>query len=332
MFREFTLRQLSTFSLIQKQYTGIGTIFTLHRVAPPDPSRLHETEVMKVSPSHLEDTILALKERGYRFVSMDWLSKAFSEKIYFEKVALFTVDDGYNDLITHAYPIFKKHSVPFTVYITTSFPERGAVLWWYGLEEILLDNDRLVLEDGRVFPAKTNREKNETFRKIRKIIMERCTDSEKIPTFFETLFSRYNIDWSAYSHLYCAHWADLVKISNDPLVTIGNHTKDHYALNRLNIQELVRQIVEAHKILENRMQRKIEYFCYPFGSCNEFGRREISLLKSLGYKSAVTTLYGNLYPEHMYKPLALPRIMLTNKFETWKLGAPRKKRIRRFPY
>lgn len=41
---------------------------------------------------------------------------------------VFTMDDGYKDNYTNALPIFKKYNVPYTIFVTTNFPDRQAIL------------------------------------------------------------------------------------------------------------------------------------------------------------------------------------------------------------
>ena len=61
-----------------------------------------------------------------------------------------TIDDGYRDTLRFAYPILKKHQVPFAVYIPTSFPDRLGELWWLALEAVVARNKRVrLLIDGK---------------------------------------------------------------------------------------------------------------------------------------------------------------------------------------
>ena len=61
--------------------------------------------------------------------------------IKIDKCIVFTLDDGYLDNYTNALPIFIKYNVPFTIYITTSFPDHKFTMWWYALEDIILNSN-----------------------------------------------------------------------------------------------------------------------------------------------------------------------------------------------
>jgi len=115
----------------------------LHRVSNFEKNKLFPNENMKVSPEFLENFIVELKNKGYSFISLDELHKILEKQEEVKKCIVFTLDDGYKDNYKIAYPIFKKYNIPFTIYITTSFPNKNAILWWYGLGTIILENENL---------------------------------------------------------------------------------------------------------------------------------------------------------------------------------------------
>ena len=122
---------------------------------PFEDNKLLPNENMKVSPLFLEKFIIELKSKGYEFISLDRLYEILKNGEKVEKQIVFTLDDGYEDNYKIAYPIFKKYNVPFAVYITTSFPEKKAILWWYILEDLIIENSEIILFDGLKYICKT---------------------------------------------------------------------------------------------------------------------------------------------------------------------------------
>ena len=75
----------------------------------------------------------------------------------------------------------------------------------------------------------------------------------------------------------------------DKLVTIGAHTKSHTVLSHLTHESAHKEIEEAQKILQYKINQEINHFAYPFGEEKDFSFKDIDILKQLGFKSAVST-------------------------------------------
>jgi peptidoglycan/xylan/chitin deacetylase (PgdA/CDA1 family) len=301
------------------------TIFMLHRVHPFELNKLSSNENMKVSPEFLDKFIVELKSKGYEFISLDRVYKILQGGEKVKKQIVFTLDDGYLDNYTHAYQIFKKHNVPFAIYITTSFPQNQAILWWYVLEDLILANDLLELSDGKMYECKSKGQKEVVFLEIREIILG--FKKENFLDALKELFCHYEIDWFGKNKELCISWEEIIELSKDELCTIAGHTKNHYALNQLSIEEVKSEIIEANKLIEEKTGKKIEHFAYPFGSRVEIGRREFDIVKSLGFKTTTTTRRGTIHKEHKNHLECLPRVMLTEDFDLKTIGNIRRKRV-----
>ncbi len=289
-------------------------IFMLHRVCDFEKGKLFPNENMKVSPSFLENFILKMKSKGYEFISLDQLYDILVRGEKTNRKILLTLDDGYKDNYLRAYPIFKKHKVPFCIYVTTSFPEGTAILWWYILEDIILKNDYIFLSIGKKFLCETEKEKISTFLQIRKIIME--LPQEFLLENIQKLFSIYDIDWYCKTKELALSWEEIQTMAKDDLCTIGCHTTNHYVLSTLSYDNLRKEIIESRLLLESKIGKKIEHFCYPFGGRREATKREYQMVKKLGFKTATTTLVGTITQKYLHKLYSLPRIMLTEGFNT----------------
>ena len=57
---------------------------------------------------------------------------------------LITIDDGYQDMFSYAYPVIKKFNLPATVFLATDFIEKSTWLWSNRLEYILKNSNRAV--------------------------------------------------------------------------------------------------------------------------------------------------------------------------------------------
>ncbi len=303
----------------------MATIFMLHRVHDFEKDKLPANENMKITPKFLENFILKLKSEGYSFISLDRLHEILQNNETVEKHAVFTLDDGYKDNYDYAYPIFKKYKIPFTIYITTSFPEKNAILWWYEIEDLIMKHDEIILSNNAKYTCKSIEQKTKAFLEIRALIIS--LQQKNLLSQLNNLFDNYDVDWAGKCYELTMNWAQIKELSKDEMVTIASHTTHHYALRQLDDDECKSEIKEANKLIELRIGGKVEHFAYPFGGVNEVGTREFNLIKSLGLKTAVTTRVGGIYPEHKDFPELLPRIMLTEDFKVRDVGRVRRKRV-----
>jgi len=293
-------------------YGGIGHILMFHRVCPPGPgTRLEANAGMEVTPGQLEAIIRSFRDRHYAFISPDQLIERLQSKKTKGKFVIFTFDDGYGDNYLHAYPVFKKHNVPFTIYVTTSFPDRKAILWWYILEDLLLEKDKIVIKTGtheQEFNCCGLNEKEEIFHKIRSIIMNTsAADSIRV---IKDIFEPYGMDLYQKTSELALNWEQIGELSKDPLVNIGAHTLNHYALSKLSPGEAKNEILESKKIIESHLDKEVKHFAYPFGGRDEAGQREFDMVKEIGFKTAVTTRFANIFPQHNHRMECLPRIFV----------------------
>ena len=297
--------------LFCKKEKNLGTVFMLHRVDEWKEGSLFSNENMKITPEKLQKLIDKLRKTHNTIPSTQ--INEYLESKNKKPFAVFTMDDGYKDNFTKAYPVFKKNNVPFTIFLATDFPDKKAILWWYVLEDLILSNKEIVLSNGNRYDCSTMEQKEKAFLDIRLEIL--ALDQTKLLEELNKLFSGYDIDWFSRTDELSMSWSDVEELSKDPIVTIGGHTKHHYNLKALpDSQSVVEEIDSGVEILKAHGIEP-EVFAYPFGSTNEVGEREIKILSSLKFKCAFLA-YGdattNLNSKNIY---CLPRKFLTMSTE-----------------
>ncbi len=286
-----------------------GFVFMLHRVDKIDQNRLKANENMKVSPEFLESFILTYRDK-YDFIPIFEIPDRLKNNSK-KKFMAFTLDDGYRDNYTQAFPLFRKYKVPFTVFIATDFPDNKAILWWYVLEDYLLNNKDITLSNGMTFSLKTKEEKERAFMEIRSVILQ--LDQHNLYEELDTLFIE-RLPWLQASKQYSMSWDNIRECASSELVTIGGHTQHHFNLKQLESNEDVYYEIKAGcDNLLNTAGIKTEVFAYPFGSPYEVGEREINAVCEMGFKLACIAGGGYCGTRHI-NPYAIPRIMLTEGF------------------
>ena len=67
--------------------------------------------------------------------------------------------------------------------------------------------------------------------------------------------------------------------------------------------------------IESALQRPIVHLAYPYGDRGAAGQREFALARAAGYKTAVTTRPGMIFPESADHLTALPRVSLNGNYQ-----------------
>lgn len=290
-------------------YGGIGHILMFHRVCSPIPKRIPAGSRLEIPPEKLEEVIIFFKQKGYTFISMEELYQNLLSPHPAKKFVAFTFDDGYLDNFTVAYPILKQRNIPFTIYIATSFPDRSAQLWWYAIEDLIFTHPQLEIDMGsgkHAFDCT-----NPSGRLAAAIFIRRTLKNASPSTLdplLTSIFSSHGIDVSDLVKEHAMSWRHIEQLNADPLVTIGAHTVDHFVLNRLNTAEVRYQVEASRCILSTHLHCSIDHFAYPYGSRNEAGVREFDIIKELGFKTAVTSNFANIFPAHRNSLVCLPRL------------------------
>ena len=300
--------------LTRRSLSGEGHILMLHRV-------LHENQRdeykfnrdLAITPKGLERNIKRLKALNYDFISIGEVEGRL-KKPFREKWVVFTLDDGYSDNLNIALPIFEKHNIPFTIYVSNCFPNNNAIYWWYDLEKYILNNDSVDLNPININLKVSNQseeEKTKNYKTIRELLRKGDLNLHK--SFL------VNVVGASLNEYFLKHssinltWEELASLNKHPLVTIGAHTLNHLSLKNQNDENVKVQIIKGLEEMEARLGCKISHFAYPYGSLDDVDLRSVHVLKSKNVKSAVLNHPGGIFKEHINYPYQLPRMGLSDE-------------------
>lgn len=305
------LLSVSRIELLTKPlYSGKGQILMLHRVIPLcRKERINNHLSLEISPQQLENTIKYFIRKDYDFISFDMLTSWLkNNRKTNKKFVIFTFDDGYKDNLDFAYPVLKKYNTPFTIYITNSFPDKSAILWWYIIEDLILKNKKVYYSFSECqinFNCSNYRKKEMAFTNLRSLI-ERF-HAKNMEQELNGFFSRFGYSINKYNCDLTLNWDEISQLSKDPLVTIGAHTLNHYNLNNLTDKQAFHEISESKNLIETKINYKVNHFSYPLG---RYGIREMEFVERSSYLTATTTNTANIFYNHIDHLLALPRISI----------------------
>ena len=309
----FTGAHLALKPLLQ----GVGAILTLHHVRPPRPDRFQPNRLLEITPRFLTRVVKYLRGSGLDLVSLDEMHRRMIERDFSRRFVCLTFDDGYRDTMKWAYPILREGNVPFAVYVPTSFPDRLGELWWLALEAVIARNDHIGLQiDGRnrTFDCRTVAEKRALYDEMYWWLRGMPTETE-MRDVVRNLAACYHVDIAAFCNDLCMSWEEIAELATDHLVTIGAHTVNHPMLAKLPIEAVRSEMDLSRSVIEAALSMRPQHLSYPIGDRSSAGPREFTIAAELGFKTAVTTRPGVLFPQHSRCLTALPRISLNGEFQ-----------------
>jgi len=297
---------------------GAGVIFTLHHVRPePDrPNGFAPNRILEVTPEFLDAVLDQVQEAGLDVLSLDQAVdrlKAGDDR----RFACFTFDDGYRDVREHAYPLFQRRGLPLTLYLPTDYLDGGGELWWLALEEVVARAEEIELcRNGALwrFDTKTEPEKVRAFDEIYWWL--RGIDEATQRRVMRVLADRYDVDMAADCRKLVMGWDEIKALAADPLVTIGAHTKGHFAIAKLSEERAYDEMVGSADRLERELGRRPVHFSFPYGDQSSAGPRDFAMARQAGFKTAVTTRKGMLFGDHRRHLTALPRVSLNGEYQS----------------
>jgi len=303
-------------NLLAPYTRGAGVIFMLHQVDPHPPAEFEPNRILKVTPQFLDEVVRDVIAAGFDVIPLDGVRERLQDADPSRPFACFTLDDGYRDNRDYAYPIFRRHNVPFTIYVPTDFADGRGDFWWLTFEKVLRAAPQITLAmrgETRHFRLSTAAEKHIAHHEIYWWLRE--IPEHQARALVAELASAHGINPKLCHADLIMSWDELRELAADPLVTIGGHTRRHFALGKLDEAEVRDEITESILRIEAELGRPCRHFSYPFGCARSAGEREFRIAEELGIETAVTTQKGLLYPEHVNELTGLPRLSLNGDFQ-----------------
>jgi peptidoglycan/xylan/chitin deacetylase (PgdA/CDA1 family) len=216
-----------------------------------------------------------------------------------------TFDDGLRNNATVAAPLLEQYNVPATFFLCPGLIDDEAWLWSAESRARLSTLDPQRLAQLRIA--------------LHAPIPEEASPEVTIETSIEWMKSLTREDreraelrirhatpgWTPSADEHISHdmmsWSDVEGL--DPtLITIGAHTVNHPTLTTLDDEELRFEVAECRTILEERLGRPVEFFCYPNGIEDD----RVRAIAAANYTAAVTVEVGPVEAEpDLYR---LPRV------------------------
>ncbi len=291
-----------------------GFVVTLHHVAPEAPPEFAPNALLSITPDFLDRFLAHFIARGWRFVSVGELIASNGAGGANAKRIAVTLDDGYRDNAEHAWPVFRRHEVPFTIYVCPGFSERTSELWWEALERIIARTDSVSLPGegpAEMLPAGTPAEKSEAFRAWTAWLTSEA-DEARQRRVIRALADKYGLGLAELARALVMDWDEVRTIAADPLCSIGAHTMTHPALARLDPQSALAEMRDSADRIEAEVGVRPASIAFPYGYLAAAGEREAALAAQVGFAASFTTQPGYIPAGSTH---GLPRVSINGLFQ-----------------
>jgi peptidoglycan/xylan/chitin deacetylase (PgdA/CDA1 family) len=298
------------YRLISKRYSGIGTIFLIHKVVRAKTDSLATN--LTITCSFLDHLLGHLRTIA-DFLTLDEVHQRLTydkpQKTKRPFVAL-TFDDGFRDNLKLALPVLQRHAVPATMYVPTGAPDRTLDPWPWRLEKAIRESNQLSLDlpdlPRRISTANWS-EKLTAFDILTRYIHKRIPANRYVS---EMLLPKTRVSDEALLAEEFVDWDELRELASDRLITIGGHTVTHASLSDLDAEHAFTEINEGRKRLMAQLDVAVSHFAYPYGENTYCGPRDFDLVAAAGFLTGATNIEGNIFHQHREHLMCLPRIGL----------------------
>jgi len=304
---------------LQSVCAGMGAILMLHHVRPNRVGRhgFAPNAGLEVTPQFLDAVIGHLVARGYELLSLADAARRIAGGVPSDRpFAVFTLDDGYEDNFIHAWPVFRRHACPFTIFVAPAITDGTCELWWRGLEAVIAGAPQVrgvLAGSGFEFDTRSDASKQAAFRRLYWPV--RNLPEHRQREWIRQFCDHHGVDLEAQCRSEAMTWDEVRQIAADPLCTIGAHTINHLALAKLSSEEAVSEADRSRRRIGDELGRVPDVFAYPYGDPTSAGPRDFALMREVGFSAAVTTRKGLIFPAHKDHLTALPRLSLNGAYQ-----------------
>ncbi|MFB9950327.1 polysaccharide deacetylase family protein [Rhizobium puerariae] len=294
---------------------GRGAIFTLHHVRPKRTRPLQPSAHLEVTPDFLSDAIERLSAEGYEFIPLAEIPARLAKPAR-QPFAAFTLDDGYRNNAEYALPVFARHGVPFTVFVTRGFAERTHSLWWETLAELLGREREINFDFGdgaKIMDLTSEALKFDAFDRFSSYVGE--IDETTAVSRIDALARRHGIDALNITAELTMDRRELQSLAAHPLASLGAHTLTHRAVARLSAEDAREEMRQSADYVETLTGERPKAIAYPYGTRQAVSGRDWTIAHDLGFSVAVTTQPGTLCEKSASRLTGLPRISLNGYYQ-----------------
>jgi peptidoglycan/xylan/chitin deacetylase (PgdA/CDA1 family) len=272
------------------------SIVTFHRVLPGAEREAYPYPGLVVTPEELDKLLDYFTEHFDCGTLATQHERYLDGRISERPLLALTFDDGQYDNFRHARPMLDQHGVKASFFVPVEAVQRRELVWHDRLGFAVLEllnrvdggRERLMqivsaagLSGGRPGSLVENlveESKRLTLDTRLRLVDALANESgnSRVPEFARLMT-----------------FDEIAELASDGH-EIGSHSMTHCLMPECDDRSLAYELQESRCVLEARIGRSIETFCYPNGDCDA---RTAGAVANTGYRRAVTTRWGHNGPK-----------------------------------
>jgi peptidoglycan/xylan/chitin deacetylase (PgdA/CDA1 family) len=261
-------------------------LFTFHRAAP---SAIWETLPNRDFYLHLGffDRLLSyLRRTGWSVVTIEEALQRAARAGGGGRYVNFSIDDGYRDTFEEVVPLFRRHNLPITLFITTGIPDQTLLMLYAGLEDTILGRNRVIVDDNMIEVGTPDAKRNAYTR------IAKAWEGSQADERYAEFCSVNGVDANVVHARHAISWDMLKELRHDPLVEIGAHGVTHERVSSLEPSSAFAELTGSRDRLREMLGIDVRHFAFPYGRAGDCGPRDFNFARQAGFLSASTTRKG----------------------------------------
>ncbi|VAW97975.1 Polysaccharide deacetylase [hydrothermal vent metagenome] len=189
----------------------------------------------------------------------DFKEKNFNTE---QPACVITLDDGWVDNYTYAYPILKEFKIPATIFLVTNMIDTEHYFWPERLGLLLKD------AAAKASLKKQVREKyaSELVAYDDLVQLLKSKDDESIIGLLDEVEKEAESSGRRFeSERQILNKEELAEMEASGLVEYGSHTANHIRLDKVPARQALHEITESKNCLDALLTKPVSTFCYPNG-------------------------------------------------------------------
>lgn len=288
-------------------------ILAYHRVLPERCATDRYVQPgMWISPHAFEQQILWMQGIG-KIVSLDeMLIQQECSDEQDKPLFCLTFDDGWKDNYEYAFPILKRHGVSATIFLVTDSVNSGSLFWvesFIERAESTFEDQETNVRDFWYNVFKVHQDRFQGLMATEKLIDEVVEKLKRLPRdqrqqSIVDFDKKFNLQSKSVSRQVLS-WAEIEEMAQHD-ISFESHTHRHEIVKYVEPELMRYELTESKRILESKLDRNIQHFCYPNG---DFDEQKFSVLQECGYKYAYT-LHNRRFQPSSSPLFAVPRFLV----------------------